>query len=286
MSSADDPRGGHAADGVLVQAPAGEGGDQGATGSTGSTAVGAVVATKGTADRVRLWKDSKAWLDGICKRLQISEVEAAECANIKDTQTFKSWHATGQPSHVTRLLRVWVKSVLRAAQIAADAHPAGIADGRGVAADAGDGGDEEVEIVGVKRKRGQCKACAGMHRPHTCGKVGSASAGVEGEANAPKLNQGTNAQRGGEATTAGDSCQLQERHASDTSQSVEYWARGAPQVLRLSLPHHRLLLLLFAVKSAIATLWHDRTSAPSHATPCDDNVRLYCADFAEMMPRA
>ena len=199
MSSADDPRGGHAADGVLVQAPAGEGGDQGATGSTGSTAVGAVVATKGTADRVRLWKDSKAWLDGICKRLQISEVEAAECANIKDTQTFKSWHATGQPSHVTRLLRVWVKSVLRAAQIAADAHPpAGIADGRGVAADAGDGGDEEVEIVGVKRKRGQCKACAGMHRPHTCGKVGSASAGLEGEANAPKLNQGTNAQRGGE----------------------------------------------------------------------------------------
>ena len=199
MSSADDARGGHAADGVLVQAPAGEGGDQGATGSTGSTAVGAVVATKGTADRVRLWKDSKAWLDGICKRLQISEVEAAECANIKDTQTFKSWHATGQPSHVTRLLRVWVKSVLRAAQIAADARaPAGIADGRGVAADAGDGGDEELDIVGVKRKRGQCKACAGMHRPHTCGKVGSSSAGLEGEANAPKLIQGANAQRGGE----------------------------------------------------------------------------------------
>ena len=81
------------------------------------------------------------------------------------------------------------------------------------------------------------------------------------------------------ATTAGDSYQLQERHASDTPQSVEYWARGAPQVLRLSLPHHRLLLLLFAVTSAIATLWHDRTSAPSHTTPCDDNVRLYCADF-------
>ena len=101
------------------------------------------------AERIRLWMDTKGWMNEVCKRLQLSLEEASLRASVKDKSTFEQWYLTGKPHDVTRLLRVWVKSLIKDAQLAAAAAnpPA-----TGAAADwEGEGGD--WLSAGEKRKR-------------------------------------------------------------------------------------------------------------------------------------
>ena len=101
------------------------------------------------AERIRLWMDTKGWMNEVCKRLQLSLEEASLRASVKDKSTFEQWYLTGKPHDVTRLLRVWVKSLIKDAQLAAAAAnpPA-----TGVSADwEGEGGD--WLSAGEKRKR-------------------------------------------------------------------------------------------------------------------------------------
>jgi len=90
-----------------VKAGAGaDGGDAGAAGG----------AAAGEAERTRLWMDTKGWMDEVCKRLQLSTEMAALRASVK-RDDFDQWYSTGQPQHVTRQLRVWIKQLLQDAQV-------------------------------------------------------------------------------------------------------------------------------------------------------------------------
>ena len=66
---------------------------------------------------MRLWTDTKDWMDAICKRLNMSLQDAAARANVTDAATFQQWFETGKPQKVTRQLRVWVKNLLNEAKV-------------------------------------------------------------------------------------------------------------------------------------------------------------------------
>jgi hypothetical protein len=69
------------------------------------------------AERIRLWTDTKDWMDAICKRLNLSLQDVAARANVKDAATFQQWFDTGKPQKVTRQLRVWVKDLVDEAKV-------------------------------------------------------------------------------------------------------------------------------------------------------------------------
>ena len=69
------------------------------------------------AERIRLWTDTKDWMDAICKRLNLSLQDVAARANVNDAATFQQWFDTGKPQKVTRQLRVWVKDLVDEAKV-------------------------------------------------------------------------------------------------------------------------------------------------------------------------
>jgi len=107
---------------ALDAAAAGPGsGGPSSAGPEGSVQVNAGAAVD--AERTRLWLDTKGWMDEVCKRLQLSLDEASTRANVKDAATFQVWYETGKPHDVTRQLRVWVKNLLKDAQVSTAPAP-------------------------------------------------------------------------------------------------------------------------------------------------------------------